>query len=368
MNSRLEILVLDDESSVRESLVAILEEAGYSVSGTETVSGAMDILKKKQISIIVSDIFLPEVTGTLFLVKVREAYPGIKFILITGDPDIESASMAVRAGAFDYLTKPVYKAKLLSTVKNASDVILLDIKNNELEKLNSDHRLHLQKLVEERTEELSSISQKIIGIQEEERSRIAKEIHDDLGQSLLVLKLSLQTLCGSITDLHPEQKKEEEILLKELNNIIDRARTISHNLSPSGFSGIGIKAALEELIFTFRKNANLEVILNLEALENFFPENWSIQFYRVVQGILSNIVRHSFATKVSIFADRKSDKLIFSVKDNGIGFNKERVSGADHRPGIGLSIMNERMNSIGGKITIRSEIKQGTEVILEIDG
>ncbi len=148
------ILIVDDEESIRITLKEFLRDAGYEVDAAEDVELAMKMLAARDFDVVVSDIILPRITGLALLKSIKEASPQVEVILMTGEPTVETASEAVRAGAFDYLSKPVSKNRFLNAVANAVKLKALGDKARLLVKKNHRYQENLEQLVNKRTEEL----------------------------------------------------------------------------------------------------------------------------------------------------------------------------------------------------------------------
>jgi len=148
------ILIVDDERSIRLSLSEMMKDADYEVEVAEDATMALSMLKEETYDIVLSDIIMPKITGVSLLHSIKETWPDIEVILMTGEPTVESASAAVRAGACDYLTKPVRKLDLLIATGNASQLKLLRDRSKLLEEENREYQENLEHLIEERTTEL----------------------------------------------------------------------------------------------------------------------------------------------------------------------------------------------------------------------
>ncbi len=148
------LLVVDDELSIRNLLNTFLSREGYAVSVAEDAISAQTLMQSGDFDVVISDISLPRMSGVELLQLVRQTYPRVQVILLTGMPNIETASEAVRSGAFDYLTKPIELKAILRAVSNAARVKALDDDRARLEKENRRYAEHLEQMVTERTNEL----------------------------------------------------------------------------------------------------------------------------------------------------------------------------------------------------------------------
>jgi len=155
------ILVVDDEQSMRVSLREFLRDAHYEVGVAEDADQAMEMLAEEDFDVVLADIILPRITGVGLLKAIKETSPHVQVILMTGEPTVETASEAVRAGAFDYLSKPVGKEQLLRTVANAAKVKALDDERRRLAEENRQYQENLERLVEERTAALRESQQRM---------------------------------------------------------------------------------------------------------------------------------------------------------------------------------------------------------------
>lgn len=148
------ILIVDDEKSIRRTLGEFLRQAGYAVDEAEDAEVALKQLSETAFDVVVSDIILPRVTGVELLRRIHEISPHVQVIMMTGEPTVETATEALRAGAVDYLSKPINKAAILRVVANAVRIKLLEDTRRRLEAENQVHRENLERLVQERTAQL----------------------------------------------------------------------------------------------------------------------------------------------------------------------------------------------------------------------
>jgi signal transduction histidine kinase/DNA-binding response OmpR family regulator len=148
------ILVVDDERSIRVTLKAFLEADGHCVETAEEAEAAMALLQNKPMDVIFTDIILPRVSGVDLLRRIHERSPHVQVIMMTGEPTLESASESLRLGAVDYLQKPVGKNEILKAVRNALHVKHLSDERQRLEEENRNYMSHLEHLVEKRTHAL----------------------------------------------------------------------------------------------------------------------------------------------------------------------------------------------------------------------
>lgn len=202
----------------------------------------------------------------------------------------------------------------------------------------------------------------VLNIQEEDRQRIARDLHDTSLQNLahLIHKIELSSLY--IDQDAIKAKLELSVVNNVLKKTIDEIRNIIFDLRPMTFDDLGIKAALERLFTNF--NENKKYIIETD-IENVSCENNLIlvSIYRVVQECLNNIHKHADAEKIYFSCKNFTDKCVIVIKDDGKGFNLDKTPKEKH---FGLSLMEERVRLINGRIKISSKEKKGTCIQIEV--
>ncbi|GAB6283003.1 MAG: hypothetical protein STSR0008_17570 [Ignavibacterium sp.] len=210
------------------------------------------------------------------------------------------------------------------------------------------------------------ITKRMIERQESERKRIASELHDSLGQLLLVIKN--RALMG-LNYLNKIDKAEEQ--LKEISEIsseaINEVRNISSNLRPYQLDRIGLTKAIESIINQLSEAYLIKFnIIKIDDIDNIFDEISEIHFYRIIQETFNNIVKHSESTSVKVEIIKNENQIEISIEDNGKGFDMEKVLHQEIERGLGISDIIERTNILKGKYSINSVIGSGTKFQLII--
>jgi len=206
-----------------------------------------------------------------------------------------------------------------------------------------------------------AFAQQIIASQEMERKRIARELHDDLGQ-----RLSLIKNLALLADRSGGPKHQEQIaaIAVEASHAISEVRQISHNLRPYRLDMLGLTKAIEVLVSETCDAANIAVDARVEDLSGVLPKEAEIHLYRVVQESLNNIVKHSQATSVALLIQRTTEGVSLVVTDNGLGFDVSNGSGPVQ--GFGLTGILERAQLLGGSARFESTPGRGTTVTIDI--
>ena len=206
-------------------------------------------------------------------------------------------------------------------------------------------------------------SVKMFNVQEEERARISRELHDTSLQNLthLVHKIELSSLY---IDKDPIQAKLElSIINKSLKAIIEEIRNTIFNIRPMEFDDLGIKAAFERLISIINKDNIYEIDMNIENV-SCETNTVLLTLYRAVQECLNNIVKHAEASKIIFHAENRDGKYLILIEDNGKGFNIQKMK-EKKKNHFGMSLIKERINILHGNVKVSSSNK-GTRIEIEI--
>jgi signal transduction histidine kinase len=229
---------------------------------------------------------------------------------------------------------------------------------------------NIRTLLQEKTDLLLEIErQKITSIrmmnaaQEQEQQRIAKDLHDGLGPLLSVVKLHLSALHNSLQHPTPEQVHEIETSLRLVDTLVREVRSIAHNMMPGSLETLGLAAALDDLVRSVMLTNDIHIALHVHNLEERLEPSAEISLYRIVQELLTNILKHAAASQVTIQLVRHDRSGVLMVEDNGRGFDTTLVS--SHK-GMGLSNVRSRVDALGGSIHIDSTPQRGTTVTIEI--
>ena len=211
------------------------------------------------------------------------------------------------------------------------------------------------------------LTTRLLKAQEEERKRIARELHDDTAQALSIIGLDLDSLIS-----HPDLPWNEAVLrLKRLKSTTDRAtmdvRRYSHELHPAVLDNLGLTAALEQLVEETDKRSDLRVKMEVTGEERTLGEDIELALFRIAQESLNNAFKHSLATGAELIIGYFPDRVRLCISDNGKGFDVNAESTAAVKRGsLGLLSMKERANIIGAELMIESGIDRGTRVTVEV--
>ena len=205
--------------------------------------------------------------------------------------------------------------------------------------------------------------------QEEERKRISHELHDETIQALVVLSRQLDTLATGTDGVSEDIKRDLEKLWQQTDSILQGVRRLSQDLRPAAIDRLGLLPAVQWLASEVTKHSNIATKVNIVGEEHRLPEEVAIALFRIIQEALRNVWRHSKASKAEITFEFTKNKTKINVSDNGKGFVLASKIGELAKQGkLGLVGMQERVQLIGGTISVESEPNKGTRIIVEAPG
>ena len=215
----------------------------------------------------------------------------------------------------------------------------------------------LESIILDRTAELQNLSQKLLRVQDDERRKIARDLHDSTGQTLAALKISISFLQAACP-LDPSALAAVSDVASLADRAIEEIRTMSYLLHPPLLDEVGFNCAAEWFIEGFAKRSGINVKLHIEPIRDRLPMRIEIVLFRVLQESLTNVHRHSGASEVSVCFQRLPDKLILEIRDYGRGIPADRLDRlrqASAETGVGLAGMRERLLEMNGRLEIESD-------------
>ncbi len=206
---------------------------------------------------------------------------------------------------------------------------------------------------------LEGVSRKLIEVQERERTRIARELHDDIGQRLALVVNELERLQGGFPDLPVEARSRVAELSRQTSQISNDVQSLSHELHSAKLEYLGIVAAMRGFCKDFSEQQKVEIDFKSDNLPNPPSPDISLCLLRVLQEALHNSAKHSGVRHFEVRLRGTGDELHLTVSDSGVGFDREA---AKEGPGLGLVSMEERLKLVDGTFSIESQLKSGTTI------
>jgi signal transduction histidine kinase len=206
---------------------------------------------------------------------------------------------------------------------------------------------------------LANISRKLIEAQEQERARIARELHDDINQRLALLAVGIDGMHKDVVGPLGEVRKRVSELTKQTTEISTAIQDLAHELHSSSLEYLGFVSALKKLAGELNKRQEMQIEIKNDGVPNKLPPEMALCLYRVVQEALHNAVKHSGAKHVAVHLAQTADQIQITLRDSGKGFDLGAVNTGQ---GLGLASMRERIRLVHGTLVIRSEPMAGTSV------
>ena len=198
--------------------------------------------------------------------------------------------------------------------------------------------------VKKEKKQQEQFSQDLIQYQEEERKRIARELHDSIGQQLTLMKRKSQNLG-------------QEEITRMIDNALEEIRSISRNVYPTLLKELGLTESIAQLINEYDAQTDLFFSVDIDPIDACFTDQISLNFYRLIQECLTNIIKHAKAKAVTIHIKKQHTTIIALISDNGKGFN---INDAKNKNGLGLKTIFERIKIMNGKLSINTQLNTGT--------
>jgi PAS domain S-box-containing protein len=218
--------------------------------------------------------------------------------------------------------------------------------------------------------ELRILSNQLLSAEEKERKRIARELHDSIGQALSAIKFSVENALGQLRRVSdPSELEPLEALIPLTQKTIEEVRRIVKDLRPSILDDLGILATINWFCREFQKvYASIRIEADIDVQEEIIPSGLKTVIYRILQEALNNVAKHSAADLVRLSLEQKDHRIIMRIQDNGAGFDVSKaISIAPSRRGFGLASMRERAALSGADFDITSEAGRGTTIQVEWD-
>jgi len=350
------ILVVEDEAITAQHLKQLLTRLGYRVVGV-AASGlaAIQAAERDLPDLMLADIRLQ---GSVDGIEVAEQFQrrwGIPTIFLTGMADSETLKRAQVIEPYGYLVKPFSSDDLHATIEIGLYRKALSHQRKQVSEAN----LHL---LERNKEDLYRLAAQLTSAQEDERKRIARDLHDDLGQRLALLQMEIEQLeQQSSGETRSGLAPAFRSIIDHVTELSEQLRRISHGLHPPMLEDLGLEVALRQLTEDFEERHSVRIRFSARRMPPGIPSDTALSLYRIAQEALTNIAKHSAAESANITLAGEPDSLTLFVRDSGRGFNPDAVK---DRGGLGLISMRQRAELIGGTLEVQSGQGQGTQIVV----
>ncbi len=345
----IKLLLIEDDEDAAEAMALTLRKFGVPVKTVPSGELGIEEWKAGDYDVVVSDIRMPGMDGVGVLRAIRGEDPDFPVLLMTAYEQIETAIEALRLGAQDYILKPVtHMEAFLLSVRKAVD----------------HHRL----LVEHRAvlARLKALTSELLQIEEKERRQLAVNLHDSVGQSLVITKMKIEKIASISPEGEVRNLAHQGSDL--LGEILHQTRFLIFNLSPPILYDLGLTAALDSLVVQIRKVNGLAIHYTPANLAPLLSQEMNVVLFRSIRELLCNAMKHSQASRFSLTLSRDDEHVQIVVEDDGVGFDVAGVTAYDSNHfGYGLFSVREQLSNIQGALEITSRKGGGTRAVIKVD-
>ena len=351
--NEIRILSLEDDPTDAELIRRALKHGGLLFSWRQ-VDNEKDFtheLDRFSPDLILSDYSMPSFDGYSALALARVKCPDVPFIFVTGTLGEEVAIETLKKGATDYVLKHRLTRLVPSVHRAMREARERAERKRAEEQLRRSHR------------QLRALSMYLQDVREEERIRIAREVHDELGQALTGLKLQLTWVASRMPERPRTLREKARLIADRIDETIHAVRRIATELRPGVLDSAGLLAAVEWQAHEFEKETGIRCRVTSLLRETIWDQDLNTAFFRIFQETLTNIIRHANATRVDVRLSETRDEFVLEVRDNGRGISESDIH---NTKSIGLLGMRERAALVGGHVHFHGDPGKGTTVTVRI--
>jgi signal transduction histidine kinase len=359
--SKARILLVDDDPRNLAALDAVLSDLGILVAAPSGEAALRQLLEH-EFAVVLLDARMPGMDGfeVARLIRSRARSRHTPIMFLTGAyEDMPSVFRGYEAGAVDYIVKPLNTDILRSKLR-----IFIDLYDKSAVLA---REIAERKLIEARLraseDSLRGLTARLESVLEEERTRISREIHDELGQALTGLKMDVTWLLGKLRNGQKPFTDKLNSMGGLIDETIQSVRRIATGLRPELLDEAGLAAAISWQTRDFQMRTGIRCKTNLPADEPAVHPEHATGAFRVFQEVLTNVARHANATRVDVLMKKEGDGMVLEVKDNGSGIKEPQRLGGQS---LGLLGMRERVALMGGEIEIAGKRGKGTRVTIRV--
>jgi signal transduction histidine kinase len=337
MKKKINILMVDDQPAKLLSYEVMLNDLDENLIKATSGKEALELLLKNDVAVVLLDVSMPELGGFELagLIRQHPRFQRTAIIFISAVHMTDRDRLAgYESGGVDYLSVPVIPELLRAKVRLFAEL----------------HRQTWQ--LGELNRELRLLSSRLLAAQDAERRRIARELHDALGQELVAAKMILE---GSLTRDTTQFRESVTEAITTVDRAIQQVRSMSHLLHPPLLDEVGLISALRWYLEGLTKRSGIESSLDLQPRD--FPRlasDLETTVFRVIQECLTNVFRHSKARRVWVALAQRDSQLAITVRDDGKGVGSEVTEFSPDSLGVGIGGMRQRVKEFGGEVRLKN--------------
>lgn len=366
------ILVVDDQAVNREFLSTLLGYRGYRILEAANGAEGLAATLANRPDLVIADVVMPGIDGYEFVRQIRSddtiALTRVMFYTAVYH-EAKARSLAQACGVTQVLIKPSEPQDILAAVQTllgsagqpAGAVGRLEFEQ-EHKRLLTETLFEKVKELEEANEQLRELATRLQSIREEERTRVARRLHDELGQSLTALKMDCAWVVRKLEGADADVIRRAQSSVRLVDDTILMVRQLAADLRP-GILDLGLQAAIEWQAEEFQTRSEIACVVDASIQAGFLCPKQEVHLFRIFQESLTNIARHSGASLIQVTLRQDPGVLHFEVKDNGRGISEDEIS---RRKSLGLLGMRERVSIIGGTFSIQGSPGHGTTIRVDV--
>ena len=349
----IDILLLEDSLEDARLIEHALRRGGanFKIEHVDNKRAYVHRIGHRVPDVILSDFSLPTIDGYTALTIAQKKCPDVPFIFVSGTLGEETAIETLKKGATDYVLKHRLARLVPSVIRALREAKERAGRRRAQQRLRRSHK------------QLRALSVHLQHVREEEQIRIAREVHDELGQSLTGLKLQLTWLASRLPKQSKPLHEKARAMAANIDETIRAVRRIATELRPGLLDTAGLLAALEWQASQFQTQTGIVCEVKAETKDTLWDQELNTAFFRIFQEALTNVIRHARATKVEVRLAEADGHVVLEVKDNGRGISETEIH---NTKSIGLLGIHERAALLGGTLRIEGERGKGTTLTARI--
>lgn len=354
-----DVLIVEDTPASLQLLSDLLTHAGYSARRARDGKIALLSAQAQPPDLILLDVRMPDIDGyeVCRRLKADVRTRDVPVIFLSALRETEDKVLAFQLGAADYISKPFQPDEVLARVHTHVELRRLRVGLEDRVRERTAQFLAADQQLRESQAQLEKLAGFLQSVREEERTRIARELHDELGQALTVLRIDLNWLRNKCCSMEPGIVDKLASAYTLVERTVDALRRISEDLRPAMLDDLGLAAALEHHVDTFAERTGIDCHLAMNREEFELDERVATTIFRLVQESLTNVARHADADRLSVDIEETPEGMRVVIADNGRGF-----AAAPGTNAFGLIGMRERARMLGGRVEVTSMPGAGTRV------
>jgi signal transduction histidine kinase len=347
------VLLVDDYLPGLYVKSRVLAQAGFRVLEATTGKQALVVVSQDRPPLVVLDVKLPDMDGIAVCRAIKENPETASTMVLQTSAyyvSTEDQVLGLDSGADGYIPGDVAPALLVAAVR-----ALLRTRRAEETVRASEERLQLAEALHKSDQKLRALAASLFTAQDDERRRVAREVHDNLSQRVALLEIELTKLRHDTTRL----ESRLDPIIRQTSALSEELRNLSHRMHPSGLEHLGLEPALRSLCVEVEQTQSVATHFKCVINQAPIPQPIIIAFYRITQEALRNVAKHAGDARATVTLFHDSGELCVTIQDDGCGFD---LAAPGDGKGIGLISMQERIRLVSGRLDLVSGPGQGTTV------